>query len=188
MKKILTLLGLAVFSFGFSQGGTLIVNNYTPYDYYGALIANNFAGGCYPIVTPTTPGSMVTVPANSNMGTGTELRYDNYRDQFTSSLYPVTEWQVMLSATNGQPRLWSHPAIMPGSVVANNTKWGSTKFEMRIAGTTTNAPDNFHANLSVIGNPCNTAPDFFSTPSGSNSAEMFSLTSGGIVYTYIQLY
>ncbi|KFF01709.1 hypothetical protein [Chryseobacterium luteum] len=187
MKKILTVLGIAAFSLGYSQGGTLVVNNYTPYDFFGAIIAHNFAGGCYPYVNHKDP-SMITVPANSNMGTGTELRYDNYRDQYTSSLYPVTEWQVSLSPTNGQPRLWSHPAVMPGGVVSLNTRWGATKFQMRIAGTTTNAPDNFNANLSVAGNTCYLSDDYFTTSSGSNSAEMFTITSGSTNYTYIQLY
>ncbi|NML70426.1 hypothetical protein HHL23_11515 [Chryseobacterium sp. RP-3-3] len=187
MKKLLIVLGLATFSLGYSQGGTLVVNNYTPYDYYGAIIAHNFAGGCYPYVSSKDP-NMITVPANANMSTGTELRYDNYRDQYTSSLYPVTEWNVSLSATAGPPRLWNHPAVMPGSPVSNNTRWGATKFQMRIAGTTTNAPDNFNANLSVAGNSCYLAPDYFTTPSGSNSAEMFMISSGGINYTYINLY
>ncbi|KFF18095.1 hypothetical protein [Chryseobacterium sp. JM1] len=187
MKKILTILGITVASFVYSQGGTLIVNNYTPYDFYGAIIANNFAGGCYPMVSPNTPNSMITVPANANMGTGTELRYDNYRDQYSSSLYPIYEWNVNLSPTNGQPRIWSHPAIMPGSIVALNTRWASTKFQMRFAGTTSNVPE-FNANLSLSGNPCNSADDFFNTISGANSADMFTISSGGINYTYIQLY
>ncbi|WP_223606171.1 hypothetical protein [Chryseobacterium sp. OSA05B] len=187
MKKLLTVLGLAAFSLGYSQGGTLIVNNYTPFDYYGALIANNFAGGCYPQVSPKTPNGMITVPANANMSTGTELKYDNYRDQYTSSLYPINEWQVNVSATNGQGRLWNHPAVGPASPVGLNTKWGATKFQMLFAGTMNNVP-GYNANLSVAGNPCSGADDFYTTPSGANSAEMFMISSGGINYTYINLY
>ncbi|SFN12790.1 hypothetical protein SAMN05421594_1201 [Chryseobacterium oleae] len=187
MKKILTILGITVASFAYSQGGTLVVNNYTPYDYYGAIMANNFSGGCYPYVSPNTPNSMITVPANANMGTGTELRYVNYKDQYTSSLYPINEWNVSVSATTTQQRLWNHPAVGPASPVGLNTKWGHTKFQMFYAGTTNNVP-GYNANLGLAGNPCTGASDNFTTISGANSAEMFIISSGGINYTYIQLY
>ncbi|MFP3597632.1 hypothetical protein [Chryseobacterium sp. SIMBA_029] len=189
MKKFLTILGVAAFAFGYSQGGALVINNYTPHDFSGYIMANNFAGGCYPFVTSGDPG-MVTVPANANMGNGNELKYGNYKDQYTSSLYPMTQWYVQTSSTSSMPRAWNHPAVMPGGTVSNNTKWASTKFKMNYAGTTNGVP-GFSSGLTLAGNAsCYTAPDYFDMTSGgiTNSAEIFTLSSGGINYTYIQLY
>ncbi|MEI3790071.1 MULTISPECIES: hypothetical protein [Chryseobacterium] len=188
MKKVLTLLGLAAFSFGYSQGGTLILNNYSQYDFKGFIVANNFAGGCYPYISSNNP-DMVTVPANSHIGNGQELRYTNYRDQFNSSLYPMTEWHVSTSSAPGIPRLWNHPAVMPGGVLSNNTKWATTKFVMYYPGTTTLAPDNFNGAITLAGNSnCYSASDNMTTSTGNNSAEIFTIASGGITYTYIQIY
>jgi|GEM_PF-384275 len=189
MKKFLTILGIAAFVFGYSQNGTLIVNNYTPYDFSGYIMANNFAGGCYPFLTSSAP-DMVTVPANANMGNGNELRYENYKDQYTSSLYPISQWYVQSSSTISVLRPWNHAAIMPGGTISNNTKWSATKFNMKYAGTTNGVP-GFSNGLTLAGNTsCYTAPDYFDMTSGgvTNSAEIFTLTSGGINYTYIQLY
>lgn len=132
---------------------------------------------------------MVTVPANSHIGNGNALIYPNYRDQYTSSLYPMTEWHVSTSSAPGIVRLWNHPAIMPGGVISNNTKWATTKFVMYYPGTTTLAPDNFNGAITLAGNSsCYTASDNMTTSTGNNSAEIFTLTTGGTNYTYIQLY
>ncbi|PIF47140.1 hypothetical protein CLU96_4187 [Chryseobacterium sp. 52] len=187
MKKVLTLLGIAAFSFAYSQGGTLILNNYSAYDFSGFIVANNFAGGCYPYISSNNP-DMVTVPANSHMGNGNELKYSNYRDQYTSSLYPMTSWHVTTSAAPGLARLWNHPSMMPGGVFSNNTKWATTKFVMYYPGTTNLAPDNFNGAITLAGNTCYTASDYLVTSSGNNSAEIFTIVNGGTTYTYIQLY
>lgn len=187
MKKLLTVLGLAAFSLGYSQGGTLILNNYSQYDFVGFIIANNLAGGCYPYITSANP-DMVRVPANSHMGNGNELRYDNYRDQYNSSLYPMASWNVTTSSALGVFRAWNHAAIMPGGVLSNNTRWATTKFVMYYPGTTTLAPDNFHGAITIAANSCYTASDNLTSSTGNNSAEIFTLMSGGINYTYIQLY
>lgn len=187
MKKILALIGLAAFSFGYSQG-TLILNNYSQYDFSGFLIANNLAGGCYPFISSSLP-DMVKVPANSHQGNGLELKYTNYKDQFTSSLYPVTQWHVSTSSALGVSRLWNHPSLMPGGVFSNNTRWATTKFVMYYPGTTNLAPDDFNGAITVTGNAgCYNASDNMTSTTGNNSAEIFTLSSGGTVITYIQLY
>lgn len=187
MKKILTVLGLAAFSFGYSQGGTFILNNYSQYDYEGYIIANNIAGSCYPYITSANP-ELVKVPANSHMGNGNELRYDNYRDQFNSSPYPMASWNISTSSTSSVTRPWNHPSLMQGGVFSLNTRWATIKFAMFYPGTHINAPDQFGTSVTIAANSCYSAPDYYSTPSGSNSAEIFTITNGTIVYTYAQLY
>ncbi|MBL1219776.1 hypothetical protein JET18_02950 [Chryseobacterium sp. L7] len=185
MKKILTLLGLAAFSFGYSQGGTMIVNNYTPYEYRGALIANNFAGGCYPFIS--TNGGVI-IPPNSHTGNGNALIYPNYRDQFTTSLYPMPSWNVSLAPNSPTVRPWNHGSMMPGGTISINTKWSASKFEMYDPATSQYVP-GFNTTVSLAGNTCYIAPDFYTTPSGANSAEIFTITtSTGLVETYLQLY
>lgn len=187
MKKILTVLGFAAFSLAYSQGGTLILNNYSAYDFKGFIMANNFSGGCYPYISSNNP-DMVKVPANSHMGNGNELRYDNYRDQYTNSLYPMTSWVISTSNAPGVIRLWNHGSLMPGGVFSINTKWASTKFVMYYPGTTNLAPDNFNGTIAVAGNTCYSASDNLVTSSGSNSAEIFTISGSGTTTTYIQLY
>jgi hypothetical protein len=179
MKRILTILGIAAISFTYAQGGTLIINNYTPYEYRGDIIANNSLG-CYPIVTNT---DKIIVPADSHTGNGQQLQYDNYRDQYTSSLYPNPNWTVSTSVSTTNVRPWNHASLMPGGIISNNTKWSATKFDMFDTGTGSYVT-GFNANLSI--STCNSsAPTpFYNTPSGSNSAEMFVIGS----ITYIQLY
>ncbi|KPE48948.1 hypothetical protein [Chryseobacterium indologenes] len=187
MKKVLALLSLAACSFGYAQGGTLILNNYSKYDFYGYIMANNTSGNCYPSISSADP-EMVRVPANSHMGNGNELRYDNYRDQFLNSLYPMTAWSVALASGGSSTtlRAWNNPSMAPGLVLSNNTKWATTKFVMYYPGTTDLAPDNFNGAVTLFNN-CYNAPSSFSTPSG-NSAEIFTVTSGTNTITYIQLF
>ncbi|PQA95821.1 hypothetical protein B0A69_05480 [Chryseobacterium shigense] len=185
MKKLLTILGVTVASLAYSQGGTMIVNNYSVYEYRGALIANNFSGGCYPIIGTT---DTVVIHPDSHIGNGQALVYPNYKDQFTLSLYPMPNWTVNISATSSNVRPWNHGSLMPGGVFSNNTKWSSTKFAMYDTATSSYVT-GFNANLSIAGNPCNGSGDYFATPSGANSAEMFTITtSTGLVETYLQLY
>ncbi|MEI3790074.1 MULTISPECIES: hypothetical protein [unclassified Chryseobacterium] len=183
MKKILSILGIAASIAAYAQG-TLIINNYTIYDYRGDVIAHNMFAPCYPRVVNNVP---IIVPANSNTGTGTQLQYDNFRDQYTSSLYPMAEWSVGTSPNSTNVRPWDHFSLAPGGTFSNNTRWGITKFGMVYAGTNNNVV-GFSADIAIAGNPCYTYPDYFTTPNGLNSGEMFIITSGSNVTTYIQLY
>ncbi|KFF18093.1 hypothetical protein [Chryseobacterium sp. JM1] len=185
MKKIVILLGITMASLAYSQGGTMIVNNYTPYEYRGGIIANNFAGGCYPVIGTT---DTVIVPPNSHTGNGNALIYSNYRDQFTSSLYPMPNWTVSLSSTNSNVRPWNFGSLIPGGAISNNTKWSASKFAMYDPVTNLYIPE-FSTTVSLAGNSCYMAPDFYATPNGANSAEIFTITTGtGLVETYLQLY
>jgi len=185
MKKVLTLLGITAVSLAYSQGGTLIVNNYSIYEYRGALIANNFSGGCYPIIGTN---SGIVIPPDSHTGNGNALIYPNYKDQFTTSLYPMPNWTVNLAANSTSVRPWNQPSMMPGGVISLNTKWSASKFEMYDPATSAYVP-GFSTTVAVAGNSCYIAPDYFVTPSGMNSAEIFTITTGtGIVETYLQIY
>lgn len=185
MKKIFTILSLALFSAAYSQSSMMIVNNYsTTYDFQGNISAHNFSGGCYPYVTSSTPAA-ITVPANSHTGNGQELAYKNFRDQFTGSLYPTTNWTVQLSPTTSQIRAWNHLSIAPGGVIASNVKWASSQFQMYFAGTSTPEP-SFSGLIGESPDPCTGATGYISTPYGD--AEWFNITTGNVDYSYLQIY
>lgn len=185
MKKIVTSLGLFIACLAYSQGGVLIVNNYsTAYDFHGNIQAANTSGGCYPMVNSYNPDTVV-VPADSHEGNGQNLEYKNYRDQFGGSLYPMTQWYVYLSASNQMPRAWNHLSLTPGGTISLNTKWVGSKFQMYHKGT--NTPEIFfNGNLGEDIAPCITNQAYITTPYGD--AEWFTLTSGGENYSYIQIY
>jgi len=181
MKKILTLSGIIVSSFAFSQG-TLIVNNYSPYELRGLVMAdnaNNAGNSCFP-----RAGNNITVPANANMGNGLQLEYTNYRDQFNSSLYPMATWNYAFSATNGSQAVsWNDPVFDPAGPLSTTTRWSTIKFQTFYPGTNNNVI-GLIGNLSVANNPCQPLmPWYIDYPSG-NYAEMFRI--GDI--TYISLY
>ncbi|MDR6923413.1 MULTISPECIES: hypothetical protein [Chryseobacterium] len=186
MKKVLAILSLAVCSLGYAQKGPLIVNNYSIYDFKGVVFASNESGAtCSPYVTTRDPDEIV-IPADSHMGNGKALVYDNYRDQFTNSLYPTTTWTVSLSATSVTPRAWNHPSLLPTGVISANTRWSGTKFRMFYAGTNDLAPGGFDGPL-VLPNSCYNAPSSISTPLG-NTGDIFTVTSGATTITYIQFF
>ncbi|KMQ62356.1 hypothetical protein ACM40_08655 [Chryseobacterium sp. BLS98] len=185
MKKIFTILSIALFSAAYSQSSIMIVNNYsTTYDFQGNISAHNFSGGCYPYVTSSTPAT-ITVPANSHTGNGHELAYKNFRDQFTGSAYPTTNWTVQLSPTTTQVRAWNHISIAPGGVIASNVKWASSQFQMYFAGTSTPEPA-FSGLIGESPDPCTGATGYISTPYGD--AEWFNITTGNVDYSYLQIY
>ncbi|WP_123966646.1 hypothetical protein [Chryseobacterium phosphatilyticum] len=183
MKKIITLLSLVAMTAAHAQG-TLIINNYSAYDFYGHVLAFNMSAPCYPRVSNIDP---ITVPANSHTGNGNQLQYDNYRDQFTSSLYPQAMWTVSDSpnVTNNKP--WNDFQLAPGGTYSTNTKWGLAKFGMVYPGTHNNVP-NFSVNIAVAGNPCYNSPVDYTTPNGANYTNIFTITSGGTSITYLQIY
>lgn len=174
MKKILIAAGLAMASQAFAQG-VMIVNNYSKYDFTGSLIAGgtSAANGCYPRVGNT--GS-IAMPADSHMGNGKELMYKDYQTQYTSSLYPTATWEVYPSSTSQNITPWNDPNLAPTGAISTTTQWFATKFSTSLL--------EFRANL-VLATPCNpNSTDYYTTPSGNEFAEMF--TINGI--TYLQLY
>ncbi|MDQ0782914.1 hypothetical protein QF044_002768 [Chryseobacterium sp. W4I1] len=179
MKKILTVLGITAASFVYSQG-RIIVNNYSKYDFHGFLITTNSTTGCYP--RAGNSGAIV-IPAECHMGNGLALVYEGYRDQFISSLYPTTNWEVTVNPLTSSIMAWDDVNLAPVSTIATTTKWYATKFDMTEPGTNISVQD-FHTNLNIA-NPCSPGiMDYYVTPSGNNSAEMFTIGS----ITYLQLF
>lgn len=177
MKKLLLLLGICSLSPAHAQGGMLIIQNFTTnYDFHGIIYANNNLGGCYPMISSRDPDAIVVPP-------GATAKYENYRDQFNTSAYPVSTWNVTLSpGSSSPPRLWSHGSLIPGGVISNNTQWSMSKFQMYHAGTS--VPETyFNGDIGGTALPCNTAPDTVTTAWGN--AKWFTITSGPDVYTYL---
>lgn len=185
MKKLLTAVSLFALSFATSQNLKLIVNNYsTKFDFHGSLSAHGFGGTCYPYVTTNSP-AMVIVPAEANMNNGNELIYNNFKDQYTNSLYPNASWVVQLSATNQQIRAWNHASIMPGGTISANTKWSSSQYQMYYKGTSIPS-SSFSGLIGEPQDPCTGASSYISSPYGH--VEWFNITTENIDYSYLQIY
>ncbi|MBL1219771.1 hypothetical protein JET18_02925 [Chryseobacterium sp. L7] len=183
MKKIATVLAFAASVTAFAQG-RLIINNYSAYDFRGDVIAHNMTSPCYPRVANST---LITVPADANMGNGNHLQYDNFRDQFGSSFYPTANWTVVTNPNTTNVSPWNDPSLVPGGTLSNTTVWNVAKFSMVYPGTTTNVI-GFSATLAVPQNPCYASPDNFTTSNGLNSGDIFTITSGGVSTTFLQVY
>ncbi|KFF24608.1 hypothetical protein [Chryseobacterium vrystaatense] len=178
MKKFLTIAATAAAALVYSQG-TLIINNYSKFDYNGFMIAGNSTVGCYPRVANE---AAIVVPADSHMGNGKNLMYKDYQNQYYS-LYPTTNWSVYPNANTTSVMAWDNVNLAPGGTISTTTQWYATKFYTTFPGTNTSNPE-FQTNL-VLPNPCNSGSSTsFSTASGNNSADIFVI--GGI--TYLQLY
>ena len=177
MKKIIALLGLAAYSFGYAQGGPLIIKNLsTNYDFHGNIVANNFAGGCLPFVMSQNP-EQVIVPA------GNTVQYDNFRDQYNGSPSTVATWSVSVVSGVFGPRTWNNPTMVPGGIISKNTQWSHSKFQMYHAGTS-NPETYFNGNIGNKNNPCLSATEYIDAlPMGD--ASWFTVTSNGTVYTYL---
>lgn len=196
MKKAIfitmSLLGISVYS----QQSTLIVNNYSIYDFHGSILANP-VNACYPSVSisyPATPNQSI-VPANSHQGNGLQLEYSNYASAGTNPLYPITTFLVQTAGTSpAQPRVPSHVLLLPTGPVSLNTDWHHTKFEMYFAGTNikvssggVNVPETyFNGNLGDGLNTCFLGASYITTTYGD--AEWFTITAGGTKYSYIQIF
>jgi len=177
MKKVFALLGLAACSFGFAQGGPLIIKNLsTNYDFHGNIYALNLTGGCYPQVISESPASII-IPA------GNTMQYDNYRDQYNGSSSSVATWNVSVAPGSSVIRPWNHPAVMPGGTVSLQTKWAHSKFQMYHAGTS-DMELQFNGNIGNKNNQCVSSSEYIDAlPMGD--ASWFTVTSNGTVYTYL---
>ncbi|KFF24612.1 hypothetical protein [Chryseobacterium vrystaatense] len=183
MKKIFSLLGFVASLAAYAQG-PLVINNYSDYDFRGHVIAHDMVAPCYPRVANNVP---IIVPADSHMGNGLQLEYKNFRDQFGTSLYPMADWSVATSPNNDFVWAWNDANLVPGGTISNTTKWGIAKFGMVYAGTTIGVP-GFGGNIALYPNPCYPYLSGFTTSNGLNSADIFTITSGTVVTTYIQIF
>ncbi|KMQ65615.1 hypothetical protein ACM46_06980 [Chryseobacterium angstadtii] len=165
MKKVLTIIGLLSISCAFAQGGPLVINNYTGYDFHTRVTAANLTTpGCYFYVTLDNPE--LVIPS------GSSVSYNSYN-------IPGTLWKVSTSPSGGTPRLGSHPSLALGGVISVNTQWVVSEFQFYQAGTPSSS--------GAVGDPsysCNPVPGVYFTPQAS--VEWFTVSSGGTTYTYLQ--
>ncbi|MDF2553546.1 MAG: hypothetical protein K0R36_795 [Chryseobacterium sp.] len=185
MKRIILALIIGCSGSLSSQESKLTVSNYSTYDFHGILIATPL-GSCYPMVSisgPAVPNELV-VPA------GTVYGLSSY-----PSATGITSFLVQTSATSPAiPRAPSHPSLSPPSGIATMTDWRHTKFQMYFAGTSvpvssggTSVPETyFNGNLGDGTNSCWLGDSYISTTYGD--AEFFKISSGGITYSYINIY
>lgn len=166
MKKFLTIIGLLFISSAFAQGGPLVVNNFTAYDFHTRITAANLATpGCYFYVTLENPE--LVIPGNTNAS------YNSYN-------IPGTFWKVSLSPTNATTRAGSHASLALNGVISVNTKWVVSEFQFHQSGTPMSS--------GAVGDTsytCNPVPNTYFAPEAT--VEWFTITSGGTSYTYLQV-
>jgi hypothetical protein len=167
MKKFLTIIGLAFISSAYGQGGLLVINNYTSYDFHTRVTAANLTTpGCYFYVALNDPELVISG--------GNSVSYNSYN-------IPGTTWKVSTSPTNATPRPGNHPSLTLGGVISNNTKWVMSEFQFYQTGTPLSS--------GAVGDTaytCNPVPNIFNTPQAV--VEWFTITSGTTTSTYIQIY
>ncbi|MFN1216475.1 hypothetical protein ACKW6Q_05750 [Chryseobacterium kwangjuense] len=166
MKKLLTIIGLLSISSAFAQGGPLVINNFTTYDFHTRVTAANLATpGCYFYVTLDNPELVIS--GNTNVS------YSSYN-------IPGTIWKVSTSPTSANPRPGSHPSLAPGGVISNNTKWVVSQFQFYQSG-----PPLSSGAVGDTSYTCNPVPNTYFAPEAT--VEWFTVTSGGTTYTYLQV-
>lgn len=183
MKKLLTIIGIAVTSMAYSQG-VLVINNYSGYDFHGNLLAGNLTS-CLPMVINRDPDP-VKLPAYANMSNGNALIIKDFQIQYTSSLYPIANWNVSLTQGNVTVTPWDDPSLVPGGSISNNTKWITSKFAMFFNGTNNQVPGFNYSIGDATPNTCYTSSDYIIDPYGE--VEWFTISSGGTMVTYLQIF
>lgn len=170
-----------------AQQSKLTINNYSTYDFHGQLMATPL-GTCYPMVSiadPAIPNQLI-VPASSSFNLST------YSDGLASG---ISSFLVTTSPTNpATVRAPSHPTLSPTGPISVNTDWRHTKFQMYFAGTGTpvssggtNIPETyFNGNLGDGTNSCFSGPTNISSFYGY--AEWYTISSGSIKYTFIDIF
>jgi hypothetical protein len=174
MKKIFFLIAVFCGFFAFSQTSTLVISNYSSYYLEGRLGAT---GNCNPFVyaVPTAGLSAYTVPP------ATMVSYDKYYYSNTAAV-PITQWLVNASGNNPIIRNYNHPVLLPLGAVATSSDWSLFWFE------TFDAAHNLYEYFNMGVNPsCNGSVTTYKLGIYSE-AEWFTITSGSIVYTYINIY
>jgi len=185
MKKIILALTIGCSGLLISQQSKLTVNNYSAYDFRGVLIATPL-GTCYPMVSISGPA----VPSELVVPAGTTYGLSSY-----ASATGISSFLVQTSATNpATPRVPSHPTLAPSGGISTMTDWRHTKFQMYFPGSGlpvssggTSVPETyFNGNLGDGTNSCFTGPSYIATTYGD--AEFFKISSGGITYSYINIF
>ncbi|MBL1219780.1 hypothetical protein JET18_02970 [Chryseobacterium sp. L7] len=165
MKKLLTIIGLLSISSAFAQGGPLVINNYTSYDFHTRVTAASLTTpGCYFYVALENPE--LVIPG------GNSVSYSSYN-------IPGTNWKVSLSPNNATSRPGSHASLALNGVISVNTKWVVSEYQFHQSGTPMSS--------GAVGDTsytCNPVPNTYTTPEAV--VEWFTITSGGTTYTYLQ--
>lgn len=185
MKKIILAITIGFSGLLSSQESKLTVSNYSAYDFHGILLSTPL-GTCYPMVSISGPA----VPSELVVPAGTVYGLSSY-----PSATGITSFLVQTSATSPAiPRIPGHPLLAPPSGIATMTDWRHTKFQMYFAGTNvpvssggTSIPETyFNGNLGDGTYSCWSGDSYTSTTYGD--ADFYKISSGGIIYSYINIY
>lgn len=153
-------------SFAYAQGGQIVINNYTAADFHTRITAANLLSpGCYFYVALENPELIIP--------SGSSVSYSSYN-------IPGTVWKVSTSPTNTFLRLGTHPSLMSGGAISNNTKWVMSQFQFYQSGTPLSS-----GSVGDISYTCNPVQNVVQTTEGT--VEWFTITAGA-TSTYVQMY
>lgn len=167
MKKLLTIIGFISAASVYAQGGPLIINNYTSYDFHTRVTAANLSTpGCYFYVALDNPELVISGVSSVN---------------YNSFNIPGTYWKVATSPSPATLRPGTSPSLMLGGVISNNTKWVISQFQFYQSGTLLSTGAVGDATYT-----CDPVSSVINTPQAM--VEWFTITSGGTTSTYLQIY
>lgn len=175
MKKILLLLSLSLSTIAFSQISTLVINNYSVYTVTGRLRAADITNCVPELYMGNTLGSgNFTIPA------GTTTDYPKY---YTSNVAPIPVNNFLVRMSNTTPASvipYNHPNIF---TISPTTDWSFFSFDVRDPASINTVYDHYDIGVA----PC--AGNYPSSGVGTVSeTEWFTITSGGTIFTYINIY
>ena len=175
MKKILLLLSLSLSAAAFSQVSTLVINNYSAYTLTGRLRATDLTN-CVPEIYMgnTLASGNFTIPPT------TTTDYPKYYTANTAPI-PVNDFLVRLSYTSPATVLaYNDPNMY---AISPTTDWSFFAFDVRDPGSINTVYDHYDIGVA----PC--AATYPTNGIGTVSeTEWFTITSGGTIFSYINIY
>ncbi|WP_157886019.1 hypothetical protein [Chryseobacterium glaciei] len=153
MKKLIILSSIFSSLFAYSQMAHLVIfNNSTKYVYHGQIAAGDFTGSNCALTVKNFDPSVV----KANLGE--ELRYEDFKGQMNSSIYPVNMWEINDGVVPPYTVYPWDPILsydMP-----NITKWAFTEFDLIDPNTGNTA---YTGQLQSPAYPCASYPNHITT-------------------------
>lgn len=174
MKKMFFLLCISFSAVVFAQMSALQINNYSNYLINGRLRANDVTNCLPEIYVGNTLGT-----GNFTIPPATSTTYNKYYTSNTAAV-PIFEYHVRMSYTGSSMTLDYNNSIM--TTISPTTDWSMFSFFVRDPITY-----DIHDHFTIGVAPC--AGNYPTYQLGTQSeTEWFTISSGGTMFSYINIY